>query len=203
MTIVAGDILRTSVNFTLGDGSQFQNVYHHQRSGVDVHTDATHVAAIKTWAETMYADLVTICRSDIVEALSSVDLVEFVGAIWKVTKNIGTFTPTFTPTGSAGVLPNQIAPFLIMKTHRPKTVGRKFLFPSLESQQEAGIVDSAVLAALAAFGGHMMTYIALGGASDLILGVPRTGIDAWYGFYSVVFNDLLGTQRRRRPGYGA
>lgn len=202
MAIVSGDILRTSVNFTLEDGTQYQNVYHHQRAGVGVFTDQEHVDALKSWAQTVYNTIAAHVSDTIIEALSSVDKVEYVAGKWTVTENVGTFTPTFTPTGSTDTLPNQIAPYLIFKTSRPKTVGRKFLFPFLETSQDAGVLTSAAMVVLNSFAAEAMTYISLAAENVLIPGVVRTAVDAWHSFYAVIANAIVGTQRRRRPGVG-
>ncbi len=203
MTVVAGDIVRTAVNFELGDGTMYQNVFHHERYGADPVSDAAVLIAIEDWAETMYAELVTLVKDDTIEQLSFVDRVEFIAGLWTVVENIGTFTPTFNPAATGDALPFNCAPFLVFKTDRPKTVGRKFLFPFDEAQQADSILVGGAITAMVAWGVDAVSDILLAGDAGLEPGVPRTGVDAFYAFTVTIVNDVIGSQRRRRPGVGA
>lgn len=203
MTIVAGDILRTTCNFVLADGTLYQNVYHHKRSGVAVISDAAHVTALESWAEMMYGEVVGITKNDVVEQLSYVDQVEWSVDEWVIVDNLGTFLITFTPNVADHALPNQMSPFIVFKTARPKTVGRKFLFPCTEVAQEAGILTPGVIAALVAFADDAVNDIELAALNYLVPGVPRTAVNEWQEFTVAIVTNLMGTQRRRRPGYGA
>lgn len=204
MTITAGDILRTTVNFTLLDGTLFQNVYHHRRVGLGVITDATHITAIQAWAEAMYDELVSIVHSSVTEALSSVDIVEWVTDKWMVVENIGVFTPTFTPVGGTEALPNQISAFVVFKTARPKSVGRKFLFPMTEASQGQGILVPGSVTNIVAYADDAVNNLVISAPLDyLVPGIPRTSEDTFLDFTLAVVTNLVGTQRRRRPGVGA
>lgn len=204
MTIGLGDVLRTAVNFTLGDGTLFQNVFHHRKVGLGIDTDATHVAAIQSWANAMYAELIVHVHNGVVAALSSVDRVEWVTDQWKVVENIGVFSPTFVPTGSSEALPNQVSAFIVFKTERPKSVGRKFLFPMVESSSGAGILVASCVTQLVAWADDALSNIVIDAPLDyLVPGIPRTAEDTFLDFSLAVVTNLVGTQRRRRPGYGA
>lgn len=206
MAILAGAVLRTTVNFTLGDGSQYQNVYHHQRIGPGLLlTDAQHVAALASWAETMYAELDDSVADDVVEGLSTVDRVEFVEGEWKVTEAIGTFTIAWVPTGAANAaLPNQLSAFVSFKTARPKSVGRKFLFPMLEGGIVGGLLGGPEVAALVAWADDAVNNVEVDFPLDyLVPGLARVGVDAFLDFTLGLVTNLMGTQRRRRRGYGA
>lgn len=203
MTVVAGDILRTTVNFALGDGSQYQNVFHHQRTGIAIIGDPSHVSTLKAWAEAMYAELVDIVKNNVVEQLSFVDKVDWSGTAWEVVENIGTFTPTFAPTAVGDALPNQVSPFVVFKTARPKSVGRKFLFPLTEAEQDAGIMIAGAVAAIVQWADDAVNDVTLTAGNFLVPGIPRTGVDSWLEFTVAIVTDLVGTQRRRRPGTGS
>jgi len=203
MTIVAGDILRTTVNFSITGGTLYQNVFHHQRTGIGILSDAVHVQAIKDWAEAMYAEIEDRVKATVVEQLSFVDIVEFVGGVWTVTENIGTFVPVFTPIGTFDTLPNQCSPFVIFKTARPKSVGRKFLFPYTEFEQVDSILTASALAATVAWASDALNNIVIQVLDDLVPGIVRTGVDSFLTFTVAVVTDLIGTQRRRRIGEGA
>lgn len=203
MTIVAGDILRTSMNFTLDDGSLYQNVYHHQRTGIGILSDAEHVAAISTWAATMYGELASQIQQSVVEGLSSVDLVEFVAGRWEVVENIGTFVVPFAPLNVNDAMPNQVSPYVLFKTARPKTVGRKFLFPMTEGSFDGSYISGTLVAALVAYADDALANIVIQVLDNLVPGVPRTGFDVWLPFALAIVTNVCGSQRRRRPGVGA
>lgn len=203
MALGVGDIVRTAVNFQLGNGVQYQNVYHHIFDGVGGVSDAAVVADIKTWAEGVYDELVGQTKSDIVEQLSFVDQVEWSGTEWAVVANIGTFTPTFVPVVASEACPNQVSAFVVFKTLRPKSVGRKFLFPAPEATQAQGIMAAAYVTAVVAYAAAVLDDIVVDVLNSLHPGIPRTGVNDFLVFQSAVVTDLLGTQRRRRPGYGA
>ena len=205
MPILDQDKVRVSCNFELQDGTQYQNVYHWIRDGTDPISDAAHVAGIKAKVETAYADLVTAIPSGIVEQLCFVDRIEYNEVLdeWRVVENIGTFTPTFATAAGTEGLPFQCAPFIYFKTTRPRTVGKKFLFPFLETMQNETILEPAAVATLVAYGVELLVDIVLGGDATLAIGVPRTGVNSWYNFLVAVVSDVLGTQRRRKPGVGA
>lgn len=203
MAIVAGDILRTSVNFELADGTQYQNIFHHKRTGVALISDATFVASLKDWVETMYAELVTLVDNDVTPALCSVDKIEWVVDAWEVVENVGTFIPTFIPVDVFAQMPNQLSPYVMFKTDRPKTVGRKFLFPLCEDGFDVGLLTAAAVTALTAWASDALNDIIVIALNDLVPGVPRTAINAWYEFTHAVLANIAGTQRRRKIGVGA
>ncbi|GAG86933.1 unnamed protein product, partial [marine sediment metagenome] len=152
MAIWTGDYTRTVMNFYLGDGTLCQNVYTHKRTGVGVYTDATTVAALASWAETMYAEIDDIVKDDIVEALSTVDEIAWSGTKWEIIRNVGTFTISFIPTGGGPECPNQVAPLILFRTARPRTVGKKYLPPIIASDLAVGgRLDAGVVSAVVAF----------------------------------------------------
>lgn len=203
MTIEAEDHVRVTCNFELGDGSQYQNIYSYIRSGVDVVSDPDTVVAIKTRMEAMYDELVSETTADVTERLSFVDQVEWVVDEWKVVANVGVFTPSFVPVAAGDALPYQCAPFLIFKTSRPKSVGKKFLFPFDEAFQADSILTAPAIASMVSYGVLAIANVSLGGDAILTPGIFRTGVHQWLSFDTAVVNDVIGSQKRRRPGVGA
>ena len=175
MGVFDGDILRVSANFELGDGTQYQNIYHMIRDGTDPYSDLVHTNAIKTKIEAMYQTIVSQVLSDVTEQLSFVDRVEFneITDQWEVVENIGTFTPTFVPVNAGEGLPYQSAPFIIFKTQRPKSVGKKFLFPFAEDQQDSTILVAGAVTAMVAFGVSVLNPLVVGGDATLTMGIVR------------------------------
>jgi len=205
MTVTNGDILRISANFELGDGTLYQNIWHCIRDGDDVVSDAAHIIAIKGRMEDFYDLIVGQVVSTVVSRLSFVDRIEFnaILDLWEVVENIGVFTPDFTATNVTDGLPYQAAPYIIFKTGRPKTVGKKYLFPFAEDQQDETILTGGAVAAMVAMAAQVLLGADLGGDATLTFGVPRTGFDSWFNFLVAVVNDVIGSQKRRRPGVGA
>lgn len=203
MTIVAGDILRTSCNFVLTNGQLYQNIFHHRRTGVGILTDAQHVTAIDDWATAMYAELVSWVKSNVVSSLCSVDLVEFVAGAWTVVENIGTFTLTFAPTNAGSAMPTQLSPYVIFKTDRPQSVGRKFLFPLTELGYDLGLLDGSVVTAIVAWADDAVNDIVIQVLDNLQPGITRVGVDSFLTWHTAIVTNVAGTQRRRRLGVGA
>lgn len=204
MTIVSGDVLRVSVNFVLGDGSQCTNVIHWDKHGISVSTDAAHVLAIELRVEAMYAEIAGMVKNDVVAGLCFVDLIEWVVDKWVVVENIGVFTPTFTPTGTGDMLPNQSSAFVVLKTSRPKTVGRKFLMPFEEGWQAGSFLVAGAVTDVVAWTDELLTNLQVDGPLNyLAVGVPRTAENTFLNCNVGVVTNVLGTQRRRRPGVGS
>lgn len=203
MTVVNGDVLRITVNFQLPDGTQYQNVYHMIAQFVASFGDETVVSEVQSWVEAVYATVITMVNSGTAEQVSSVDKVAWTGTEWEVIANIGTFVPSFVPTGAGDITPNQISPFVVFKTERPRSVGRKFLFPVMETDQNQGVLAPAAIALLVSYATEVMTDITMAPLSTLIPGIPRTAVNAFFTFLLAVVTDIVGTQRRRRPGVGA
>lgn len=205
MSMLDGDILRVSLNFELGDGTEYQNIFHYIRDGTDPISDATHIANLKSRVEAMYATIDDLVTSDVSAQLCFVDRVEFNEIVdeWRVVENIGTFTPDFTPTEETDALPYQSAPFIVFKTNRPKSVGKKFLFPFGEAHQDGTILVGGAVTAMVAFGVEVLSGPAVGGDVTLTAGIVRTGVQTFLNFLVAVVNDVIGSQKRRRPGVGA
>ncbi len=203
MPLGAGDIIRTAVNFLLPSGDQYQNVFHHIFDGVGGVADSVVVADIAAYMAAQYAELNAYVLDTTVVQLSFVDQVEFVVDKWEVVANLGTFSMGWAPTGVAQQIPNTVSAFVTFKTARPKSVGRKFLFPPMETQQDAGIMTGPYVTAVVAWADDALNDIEVDILNTLHAGIPRTGVDDWLNFTVAVVTNLLGTQRRRRQGSGA
>ena len=203
MAVTAGDILRTGMNFVLNDGTEYQNIYHHERSGVAVMTDAAIVASMADQFELMYDQLAPLVKTNVVATLSTVDEVQFVEGQWQVVENIGSFTIDFTPTEGTDALPNQCSPYVIFKTARPKSVGRKFLFPMTEASQAGSFLTPGAVLAIVAYADEALTPVPLQALNTMQPGIIRTGVELFLPTFIAVVTNVIGTQRRRRPGVGS
>lgn len=205
MALADGDVLRVTVNFELGDGTQYQNVYHYIRDGTDPQGDPAHIVAVLASVNAMYLTLVSLVRNDVVEQLGFVDRVAYneITDQWEVVENIGTFTPTWAPTGAGDGLPFQSSPYVVFKTERPKSVGKKFLFPIIESMQAQTILTGPAITAIVAYGVQALIVRQVGGDVTLAPVIIRTGVQTVLRLLVAVVGDVLGSQKRRRPGVGA
>ncbi len=203
MTIEQSDVLRVTCNFILQDGTQYQNVYHYLFDGVGVIADATIVTEFAAQMQTAYEALEDLIRNDILNDLSSVDLVDFVTDQWEVIRNVGTFTLTILGTQAGDAIPNMSSAFVTLKTARPKSVGRKFLFPVVEAEQAQGILTPAAVTDIVAYTDAIIADIVVAVVNALQPGIVRTGINDVLLYTVGVVTNVIGTQRRRRPGVGA
>lgn len=205
MSVIDQDVLRITANFELGDGSQYQNIYHYIRDGTDPVSDAAHVTLIASFIEDMYDELVGQVTNDVTEQLSFVDRVAFseITDQWEVVENIGTFTIAFAPANVNDAIPYQSAPYVIFKTDRPKSVGKKFLFPFGEDQQGDTILTGPAIAGMVAFGVEALLTRNLGGDATLAPVITRTAFNTVLRLLVAVVGDVIGSQKRRRPGVGA
>lgn len=203
MTIVLNDILRTTCNFILADGTLYQNIYTHRKEGVAPFADAVVVTALDTWSENMYARLEDFVDNGVNSALCSVDLIDWVVDAWEVVRNVGTYAMTFVPTDAFPQMPNQLSPYVVFKTVRPKTVGKKFLFPLCEDAYDVGKLTALAVADIVTYANDAVNDINLQVGDDLVPGVVRTGVNDWQEFTLALVGDIVGTQRRRRLGVGA
>lgn len=205
MAVLDGDVLRVTANFELGDGTQYQNIYHYVRDGTDPFSDEDHIAGIKASLQAAYITLEVYVASDVTAQLGFVDRVEFNEIVdeWRVVENIGTFTLVWSPDATGDVLPFQSSPYVVFKTQRPKSVGKKFLFPLAETAQDATILVGGAVTAIVAYAAQVITAIQLGGDATLTAVIVRTGVQTVLPLLVAVVNDVLGSQKRRRPGVGA
>lgn len=203
MTVTHGDVLRVSANFTLPGPVQYQNIYHYLYDGVGDATDATVISDIEDQLNLAYDELVALVRNDIVPDLSFVDEVQFLTGKWTVTRNVGTMTLVLAGVGGGDALPYQSSPFVTLKTSRPKSVGRKFLFPLSENMQDSTVLTAPAVAAIVGYTDEVLADIVVDLINALHPGIVRTGVDDYLVFQVGVVTNLLGSQRRRRPGSGA
>jgi hypothetical protein len=121
---------------------------------------------------------------------------------WEVTRKVGYFTPTIGFNDAAEPLPNQSAAVAVFPTFRPKTRGRKFVFPFGEDAQDATFLVAAALGALADYAADVLADIVIGPLNELNTGVASTVTGSFQAFDTGIVTNVLGSQRRRRPTVG-
>lgn len=203
MTVSTNEVLEVIIEATLADGTIVQNRKHFLTSFAAPLSDSTVLNAIKTWVETLYAYVATYVPSTTALEQGTVVVKEWNESegFWETARNVGTYTPLDTFADATDELPNQVAAFVVGHTLRPKTKGRMFVFPFGEDSQDHGALVAGAITALANFATQYMTDQAIG--ADLLASiVVRELVNAKYEIQSTHYDDILGTQRRRRRGQG-
>ena len=205
MTVTNGDVLKVVMEVVLNDGSIAQNVYYFLANFVASFDDGTITDELETWIEGLYGNLSSQLLASMTQSLCSVDEILFNAGegLWEVVRHVGTFTPTIAFNNANEGLPNQSSAFATFNTQRPKSRGRKFLFPFGEDMQADTFLTGAALAAMANYADDALTGILVAPLSTLDPGIHRVGINEFLGFAIAVVTNVLGSQRRRRPGVGA
>lgn len=205
MTVASGDILKATMQVLLADGSIAQNVYHLLAQFAAPQADLSVQNAVEVWLEEMYSELASEHVDTITQDICTLQEVQFNDVLdkWEVFRLIGLFIPTITYGNISEALPSQSSAFASFNTARPKSHGRKFLFPFGEDRQAATILISAALTAMADYADVALNNISLGPLNDLVPGIVRTSFDVFLPYTIAIVTDVMGTQRRRRPGVGA
>lgn len=205
MTVQNGDILKVTFEVSTADGSVLQNVYHMEARLAAPQADATVVNAIETWIEGAYSELSTELVSTLVQGLCLVDEITWNAGTseWEVSRNVGSFTPTIGFNNAGEALPNMTTAFAVFSTTRPKSKGRKFVPPFGENNQAASYLTGAALANMADYVTRCLAAATIGPGNTLVYGIVRAAAGEFLEALIGVVTNVLGTQRRRRPGVGA
>lgn len=204
MTVANGDVLKAVAQYVLDDGSIVQNVFHFIAEFLTTQSGAAVMGAIQGYLEDIYDDLLASISNTTVADPYTVHKVEWdaVDGQWETTELVGTDDSPTTFTGTGDWYPNQVSGVLTANTARPKSRGRKFLIPFLETGAIGNDIVSAVLTAMGLALNHYIADQAIDVDNRLSPGVPRTAANEFLPFSNGVVNSLLGTQRRRKPGVG-
>jgi hypothetical protein len=204
MTVQDNDVLRAVMEVALEDGSIAQNVYTFFADLAASQSDLTVLNAIETYMEDAYSNMSSYLPNTMTQRVCWVDEIEWnaTTGLWEVTRKVGYFTPTIGFNDANEPLPNQSAPIAVFPTFRPKTRGRKFVFPFAEDAQDATFLVAAALGALADYAADVLADIVIGPLNELLPGVASTVTETFQNFDTAIVTNVLGTQRRRKPTVG-
>jgi hypothetical protein len=202
VTVSNGDILKVVIEFNLPNGTIGQNVYYFRAQLAAAQADQTVLNNLETWVEALYANLEPQIVSSVTFNDMVVDVVAWDGTKWETTYHVGTEDLDITPTSAAEALPNQVSPFATFNTERPKSKGRKFCAGFGETSTVGSILAAGALADMVAFATDALDNIVIGLFNDLIPGIVRKGVNEFLDYLSATVTNVVGTQRRRRPGVG-
>lgn len=200
MAILAGDVLRCTIQYNLAGTAAHQNVWYYEAGAGVNDTEANVMSALTTQFDVAYALLEPELATDVTD-----DEVVFakrnpVDGKWNKIGTGNTTKPN--GTGAAGQLPNGVAAVIRWLTDGVGEQGRKFIGGLDNGAIVDNIVQAAAITVLTNFGNSMDNAIGVSGG----LMVP-----GWWSEASTVFrpfntteiiNTIAGYQRRRKPGIG-
>lgn len=204
MTVQDGDFIRLLMNWTLDDGTLCQNKFDFVAQFVSPEADSIVVDDIETWVEGAYGNLSSYLLNSMTQDLCLVEELEWseVEGEWVKVRDVGSFTPTIAFNDANEGLPNQSSAFVTYNTARPRTRGRTFLPPFGEDAQDSSFLTGAVVSALVLFAADAIDTIDIDLLEKLVRVVLRTAVHDYRGLTAAVVTNVLGSQRRRRPGVG-
>jgi hypothetical protein len=167
--------------------------------------NATVLSALASALDEMWGELESVLGDAIVFQPYSMSRVGWDSeeGKWLMQELLGEAASTVEPANIDAVSPNQIAATVRATTARPKSYGRKFVPGFSQNQMSGSELISGAVIALTSFLFYYLSDITLGGYGTLSPGVPRTEADTFLEFVTGVVNDIVGTQRKRKPGVGS
>jgi hypothetical protein len=202
MTVNDGDIVKAVVDFAGSDGNHFQNVFHWVAAFAAGQTEAAVLAAILTMLGNMYDELASQIPSDLEDPDVEVDVVEWDTDHWETVARVGEGIAGTTFSATTELLPYTTCAYWVARTARPRSRGRKFMPPFVESQNNAGWLVSGAQTALAAALTDALADITISSGNTLTPGVASDATGTFLPFLNGFISGLFGTQRRRKQGYG-
>jgi hypothetical protein len=187
---------------TLPGGNIAQNVWYWKLAGTTPVSEATALAAIATRISLCFAQVQSYIRSTV--TLDTVAVHEWVWNgtdAWETGLYIGEAALSDAFAGAANMLPHAVAGIISASTSDVNRTSRKSVAGLDESTQDQSDIISAVVTALVNFGTQWLTDITLGGSEFLDPGLPG-GDGVFYPLLVAAVGDILGSQRRRKPGIG-
>lgn len=197
----AGEIIRTTMSYTIANASTAQNVFYHQLVGPSI-SDTLALETIESWVEDSWAaEWETIATNDAVLDSFKAEIVNVDGTIDRV---LGELPVNITGIGAGDVLPAAVSLFITAATAIPAVLGRKYVPGFGEGAIENGAFTSAFLSSAVGLAtSYVITLIATVFESNLEPGVVSAKASAFVPFMDeAVMTDIPAYQRRRKPNVG-
>ena len=195
-----GDIFQAAQRFTMPDGVEAYNVYAFELTDGTA-TDAQILTAVGTKLLAAYTDMQTMI-SDVV-TMQECKVTEVIWQVseWIMFRLVGSILNPVTFSNTAEMLPHAVSAPVTFNTTVPRTAGRKFLPGIGENQQDESIMTSGLLSALAAYAAEIVDAELAGATANIRYRIlTKAGTAIAQSAYTV--NDVIGSQRRRKPGVG-
>jgi len=205
MSVTDGDIIKGVLEFESLEGVIMQNVFYFLADFLSDELNSAVVSAVEGYLEDLYNALSAYLEDGFTINPGDVDKVAWDAgeSKWKVTQKLGQATPTITHTNTADPFPAQVAPVLVANTDRPTSKGRKFIMGCVEAMADHSYLETAAVTAMANALAHYIADETVSGSNVLSPGTIRKAANTFLPFNDGAVNGVVGTQRRRKPGYGA
>ena len=191
------DVITITAKFVQA-GQQLRNVFQVIHAGVSSFAESAVYSALSDWLDDAYSTLQPGLTDELafttIEAVNSTQKTVVGEAAW----------PTLTVGGAAvnEAEPLQIAALVRFPTNFQGAAGAKYIPGLTEGQLEPnGIISSGTLGGLATFGSDIVAGFQVSG-EDFVPGADNPDKLRFAAFTSVVVNDVVSTQRRRKQGVG-
>jgi hypothetical protein len=199
MPVNNSDVLRVSTRLSTQGQGDFVNVWHFAWTDPDPVSDEDAIDFVAARVDKMY---------DIIQPYISNDAAFVDINVFDVTQDrpLGS-TPW--PSQVAGgdsdeTLPAQVSAFVRFPTGYSRNWAKKFIGPmTVGSNTTAGLMESTVLAALAAFAAECLTGTVGTDADKLVLMVYHNSAHMFRTCTSAIIRNVWATVRTRRAGRGA
>jgi hypothetical protein len=189
----------------MGDGSDHVNVWHYQAIAPVTMTDSAICTTIAAHFDAVYAFFEGWMDPAMTGVDCKVDLVEWLGGKWQITRNLGQVSMpnvNFTPGGAGDVMPHTDAAVVNLRTSLGKQMGRKYIGGLVESAQANGSLVSAAATDLASMFSTWLADVVLQ-AGEIIRPVIASTVDGVVrDVTEAVISTFLGRQGRRRQDIG-
>lgn len=202
MTINNGDILQAVVDFVSAGGLHEQNKFSFLAQLASGQSEAVVALAIASALEALYdnlnADVSTVWNDPEVY----IDKVEWVTDHWEVTENVAETALDTSFNNATEPSPLHAPAYFVGRTARPRSRGRKWMPSFCEDRMGSGALIGAAITDLTAAAADYIDTIDMGGGNSLVPGVPSTVTGTFLPFVGAIVGTIVGSQRRRRQGYG-
>lgn len=199
MTVSAGDIFRVVVGYEMPEEQLAANVIGLLVASGTC-TDAQLLAAVATFIGTVYQTVQGAISVNVDLAETRLVKMLWSGTEWITSAVIGSFTPTFTSTDVADMLPHAVSPTATFPTADPKRKGKVKLAGFTELQQDESMLETGAITALVNFATALRAGFAAGSAvvGYAVLGDDGTARPST----GYIIRNVMGSQRSRKPGVG-
>lgn len=204
MPILQDEVMRIAVRQRAEDGQDIVNVYEVQAGADSADSNQTMLEAIRDHYDSAYSNLNSNFPEDQTPVDIKVDIIELVGGIKRIVRNIGTISwgSLFNPGGTSDNIPAGVAAVVLFRTIVGKVFGRKFLGQLMEGNVSGDSYSGTITAAIALYIADILSTFAFTGAT-CSPGVLSTREGSFLFFQEGELSQFPGYQRRRRPGTGS
>lgn len=206
MTVADGEIVRCSARQSMTNDQDHVSVFHYQTDYAAPQTDELTMDTIAEDLDGAFSALNQWIRTTQRPVDMKFDIVEFVGGLWRITRNLGLIVwpdVLYDPTPADDALPPGVAGLVKFLTSIGKVYGRKFIGGLIENAQGGGTLAAGAITALSNFGTSVMQDPAIDVNNWMEPGVVSMREETFVPFTEHLVSDNVAYQRRRRRGTGS